>query len=129
MLRPDEHDPLAEVALLPVERTADLEERPGPRPVPLRLDGEPREELALSLEERPQRGDEERLAEPPRTRKEELLANGHVDKRPQDTRLVNVGEPLPAQVLERVNVCRNLPHANVIAKFEWKRFRPPTLAT
>ena len=87
-----------------------MDDRPRPRPVPDRFDGKAGEQLAPSLEQRLERGDEKRLAEPPRTGEEELLADRQVHQRQEKPRLVDVGETRPAQVLEREDVSRNLFH-------------------
>ena len=96
-----------------------VDDGPRPRPVPLRLDGESLEKFAFPLEERVQRRDHERLAEPPRTRDEELLADGKVNERQQQPRLVDVGEAPFAKLLERVDVCRRLLHAAYYSK-SWR---------
>ena len=97
---------------------AHVEMQDGPllRPVPLRLNGQIGEPLALALEKRLQSGDGERLPEPTRTRDEELVADVARRHGIQGVRLVDVRKAVLPQFRERVDVCRNLLHGKYYSK-------------
>ena len=100
------------------------------RPVPRRLDGQPFEEIALSLEEALEGGDGERLAEPARARNEELRAARQVGKLLQDGRLVDVREASAAELLEGIGICRRFFHGaeyNISCAFRQRGVRGRTV--